>query len=67
MRKRRRDTPHPTSIRLPRELRKRLEARAEQHGAYLSVYIIWLLQQDMNRLDGHAVVQPLPQFPQQES
>ncbi len=61
--RKRRTSPQPTSIRLPIALRKRLEKRAEQHGSYLSVYIIWLLEQDMNRMDYQG--QPLPTYEQQ--
>jgi predicted DNA-binding protein len=62
--RRRRNAPQPTSIRLPKDLRKRLEKRAEQHGSFLSVYIIWTLTQAMDRLDRGE--RPLPQFEPQE-
>ncbi len=62
--RKRRTSPQPTSIRLPRDLRKRLEARAEQHGAFLSVYIVWLLSREMDRMDRGDL--PLPQYQQQE-
>ena len=64
MRRRRRDQPHPTSIRIPRPLLAKLERRAAAQGSFMSVYIIWLLQREMDRLDrGEA---PLPQFPAYE-
>ena len=64
MRRRRRDQPHPTSIRIPRKLLAKLEARAAAQGSFLSVYIIWLLQAEMDRLDRGE--RPLPQYEQQQ-
>lgn len=52
MRRRSRPAPQPTSLRLPLPLRRRLEARAAREDRPLSVLMVRLLEQEMNRIDG---------------
>lgn len=51
-------TIQPTSIRLPNQLRRRLEKHAAKEDRYLSVFIIRLLEQEMDRRE-----RALPKFP----
>ena len=56
-RRRSHSAPYPTSIRLPLPLLRRLEKQAAREDRYLSVYIVRVLEQAMDRLD-----RPLPTF-----
>ena len=57
--------PHPTSIRLSRELKRRLEKHAEKQGKYLAPYIVYILEREVDRLDRPD--QPLPIFTRREA